>query len=163
MGRGDLRGHDPGRCPRRGDLTGSVRGSWHPHPVSCALPDVHPIRGNADAGPDCDAEAHHQRQGNPDPNGDPDPHPDRYPNPVQPGAAGLPDSATRTDHLADADSQDNPDCRRCDTDCNADTHSDAGPDHPAELDAAPHRDPDPDTLVRLSGAGFRVRRAACCR
>jgi hypothetical protein len=129
------------------------------------MPDVHPVRGHADAGADRDAEAHHKWQGNANGDANPDagPHRDRDPDPVQPGAAGLPDSATCSRCLADADSHDNPDRRRRDTDGNADTHSDAGPDNPAELDAAAHRDPDSDSLVRVSGAGLRVRRAACCR
>lgn len=165
MGRGHLRGDHPGRRRRRGDLPGNLRRPRHAHPVSSALPDVHPVRGHADAGADRDAEANHKWKGNPDgdPDADPGPHPDREPDPVQPGAAGLPDAATPTECFPDADAQDESDRRRRDPDASADTYPDAGPDHPAELHATAHRDPDTDTVVGLSGTGLRGRRAACCR
>ena len=108
----------------------------------------HPIRGHADPcarprrrSPSTSGKAKPPRA-TPTPTATPIPTADRDPNPDQPGAAGLPNRSTRHRSPSPTPTPRQPDRHRRDTDGNADTHSDAGPDHPAELDAAAHRNPD---------------------
>ena len=134
---------------RRGDLAGSVRGSRHPHPVSCRPARRTPHtwsrrRRCPTATPKPTASGKATPTATPTPTAVPTPR--SRPQPRSTRAAGLPDSATR--HRSPSPTptpKTTPTAVGATPTATPTPDSDAGPDHPAELDAAPDRDPDPDT------------------
>jgi hypothetical protein len=140
VGGDHLRGHDPDRRRRGGDLARRLRCAWDADDHAAALSQLHALRRDADGYPDSDAEADCDTEGGRDRNADPDPVTDGRADgggdahPVQPGAGELPNAAAATDRHTEPDadthrSRRHPD-RIADSDC------DAGAHNAAELHAA---------------------------
>jgi len=159
MGGDHLRGDNRDRSDRGGDLArrrGLASGTGRD---AGPVPELHPVRGHPDPGPD----SHPQGLAEPDPDPGADGHP--VADTVQPGAGELPDAATaahghaQPNAVTDGIGQPVAD-RRPHSDSGADRH--AHPDAATELD--PAADGHPDTALAASDPDpVRARRAAGCR
>jgi hypothetical protein len=163
MGSDHLRGHNPDRGGRGGDLARRLGGAWNSDGHAAALSQLHALRRGADPRPDRDAEADCDPEGRRDREADPDPvnladgraDDGGDAHPIQPGARQLPDAAAAAHRDPEPDADTHRGWRHPDRIANADC--DTGAHDAAELHAAADVDTHPGHVVGLRTVVRRVR------
>lgn len=134
MGRDHLRGDHPDRRRRGGDFAWRLGGARLADRHAVALPHLHPVCRDADAGANSDSCPDKERRADPVANSDSRAGRHTEPHGIQPGTCQLPDAAVAAHRDAEPDTDS--DCSRGDAYSDGRTDAHAHADDGAELDAA---------------------------